>query len=118
MEGVAEKIVTSKVLPSAISTDVLSGSERSVMSENISTITTGLENNREVKSAFSSQDEGAAGFSTSMTCFPSVGANKNNTAVIAEPDYPATGSPPADLMVINTNGFNPLQHAALRGNPG
>lgn len=32
--------------------------------------------------------------------------------------YPVIGSPPADLMVVNTNGFNPLQHAALRGNPG
>lgn len=31
---------------------------------------------------------------------------------------PVMGSPPADLMVVNTNGFNPLQHAALRGNPG
>lgn len=36
---------------------------------------------------------------------------------ITEPVYPAIGSPPADLMVVNTNGFNPLQHAALRGNP-
>lgn len=37
---------------------------------------------------------------------------------IAEVVYPKIGSPSADLMVVNTNGFNPLQHAALRGNPG
>lgn len=28
------------------------------------------------------------------------------------------GSPPADMMVANNNGFNVLHHAALRGNPG
>lgn len=37
---------------------------------------------------------------------------------IAERVYPKIGSPSVDLMVVNTNGFNPLQHAALRGNPG
>lgn len=41
-----------------------------------------------------------------------------STPVLADPGYPPLGSPPADLMVVNTNGFNPLQHAALRGNPG
>lgn len=40
------------------------------------------------------------------------------TANATEPGFPAVGSPSADLMVVNTNGFNPLQHAALRGNPG
>lgn len=43
---------------------------------------------------------------------------ENATTTLAEPGYPPLGSPPADLMVVNTNGFNPLQHAALRGNPG
>lgn len=45
-------------------------------------------------------------------------ATNNYTAAISDPGYPVIGSPAADLMVVNTNGFNPLQHAALRGNPG
>lgn len=45
-------------------------------------------------------------------------SSKVAECAITEPGFPAIGSPPADLMVVNTNGFNPLQHAALRGNPG
>lgn len=45
-------------------------------------------------------------------------ATDNYSSAISDPGYPVIGSPAADLMVVNTNGFNPLQHAALRGNPG
>lgn len=45
-------------------------------------------------------------------------ATNNYTTATSDPGYPVIGSPAADLMVVNTNGFNPLQHAALRGNPG
>lgn len=51
---------------------------------------------------------------TTMKC----ATNNYTTAVTSDPGYPVIGSPAADLMVVNTNGFNPLQHAALRGNPG
>lgn len=46
------------------------------------------------------------------------GSTTTDECTFTELRYPAIGSPPADLMVVNTNGFNPLQHAALRGNPG
>lgn len=53
---------------------------------------------------------------------PGCSSITKNTATadcgIAERVYPKIGSPSVDLMVVNTNGFNPLQHAALRGNPG
>lgn len=77
------------------------------------------------------QDKAVAGCLASMACSSSaevleatgnVTTNAEVTecvaATITEPGYPIVGSPPADLMVVNTNGFNPLQHAALRGNPG
>jgi ankyrin repeat protein len=82
----------------------------------------------------SGQNEDATGCSASVSCssaVPSMAMEMNlsdhckastpaecATNMNAELGYPAIGSPPADLMVVNTNGFNPLQHAALRGNPG
>lgn len=137
MEGGTEIIATSNVSSSAT---ILSGNEctydHAVMisplpeaiadtpavaflqGNNVSAVTTGLAN-REVRTVFSGQDEVAAGCSTSVEYFPSMETSKTDTdASIGELDYPVTGSPSADLMVVNTNGFNPLQHAALRGNPG
>lgn len=77
------------------------------------------------------QDKAVAGCSASMACSSSadileasgsittsVKEKERVATTITEPGYPIVGSPPADLMVVNTNGFNPLQHAALRGNPG
>lgn len=72
-------------------------------------------------------DKDVAGCSTSIACSSSTGMLEASgsvevaecaAATITELGYPIVGSPPADLMVVNTNGFNPLQHAALRGNPG
>jgi len=134
MEGGIEVIATSNVSSSAT---ILSGNECAydpisplpeaiantpavafLQDNNVSAVTTVLAN-REVRTVFSGQDEVAAGCSTSVEYSPSTGTSENHTAaIIAELDYPATGSPSADLMVVNTNGFNPLQHAALRGNPG
>lgn len=75
------------------------------------------------------QEEGVAGCSATAACSSSVeNAESIETSAVdtaesqittaTELGFPAIGSPPADLMVVNTNGFNPLQHAALRGNPG
>lgn len=56
---------------------------------------------------------------TPLEVYESSTKKENSVSIpIDESMYPGTGSPPADLMVVNTNGFNPLQHAALRGNPG
>lgn len=68
-------------------------------------------------------NEAIAGCSTAIagSLFSNTGVNgsvASEECTFTELRYPVIGSPPADLMVVNTNGFNPLQHAALRGNPG
>lgn len=96
-----------------------------VQENNISTAV--VANNNEAAIITDSIGAGVSGCSTALTHSAIMDSElmcKSNNSVkdvnnpITEPVYPAIGSPPADLMVVNTNGFNPLQHAALRGNPG
>lgn len=104
-----------------------------IQDENTASAMVVLDNKRDALIA-SDQDEGATGGSSTAPCSSAVSSMTMEmnvpdtcqastsaecaTNINAEPGYPAIGSPPADLMVVNTNGFNPLQHAALRGNPG
>lgn len=88
-------------------------------------ITTKVGNEKSTSSTMSSQENCVAGCSTVTACSSSEKPSNSTetsgsgvTTADTEPGFPAIGSPPADLMVVNTNGFNPLQHAALRGNPG
>lgn len=83
-----------------------------------------VENEKRTSSIMGGQEDGAVGCaatacSSSEETSKSIGTSGSAvTTADTEPGFPAIGSPPADLMVVNTNGFNPLQHAALRGNPG
>ncbi|XP_060860321.1 E3 ubiquitin-protein ligase mind-bomb isoform X1 [Metopolophium dirhodum] len=93
--------------------------------DNVAYATTEVENKKSTLSIMSGQEDGAVGCSASTACSSSDETSKSiETSVSAittadtDPGFPAIGSPSADLMVVNTNGFNPLQHAALRGNPG
>jgi len=88
-------------------------------------VTTKVENEKSTSSIMSGQESGVAGCSAATACSSSEEPSKSTeisgsgvTTADTELGFPAIGSPPADLMVVNTNGFNPLQHAALRGNPG
>jgi len=88
-------------------------------------ITTKVGYEKSTSSILSGQENFVAGCSTVTACSSSEEPSKSTetsgsgvTTADTEPGFPAIGSPPADLMVVNTNGFNPLQHAALRGNPG
>lgn len=93
--------------------------------DNVANATTEVENEISTLSIRSGQEDGAAGCSAATVCFSSDETSKSmetsvSAITTADTDlgFPAIGSPSADLMVVNTNGFNPLQHAALRGNPG
>lgn len=91
-----------------------------IRDENVASTTVASDVKRGASIA-SVQEEGAAECSSSTSCssaVPSMTPAKSDTNMNDELRYPVIGSPPADLMVVNTNGFNPLQHAALRGNPG
>uniref|UniRef100_A0A2H8U1G9 RING-type E3 ubiquitin transferase n=1 Tax=Melanaphis sacchari TaxID=742174 RepID=A0A2H8U1G9_9HEMI len=91
---------------------------------------TEMQKEKSTPSIISNQEEGAAGCSTATagssletaksieTSESAVAISESQITSATELGFPAIGSPPADLMVVNTNGFNPLQHAALRGNPG
>lgn len=134
MEGGVEDIATGNSFSHAVDAVVLSGNERaynrtSSLSDTITNTSATnflqsnnnivLTNDRDVRTMFSGQSKAITECSTSARHSTSAEANKSDTGtIITELDYPAIGSPPADLMVVNTNGFNPLQHAALRGNPG
>jgi len=92
--------------------------------------TSKIQNKKSTLAIIRGQEENAAGCSAATVCSSTVETSqsiKTNESASAtaecptanvELGFPAIGSPPADLMVVNTNGFNPLQHAALRGNPG
>lgn len=93
--------------------------------DNVANATTEVENEKSTFSIMSGQEDSAAGCSAATTCSSSDETSKSmetsvNAVITADTElgFPVIGSPPADLMVVNTNGFNPLQHAALRGNPG
>jgi len=93
--------------------------------DNVANATTEVENEKSTLSIMSGQEDGAVGCSAAAACSSSDETSKSiETSVSAittadtDPGFPPIGSPSADLMVVNTNGFNPLQHAALRGNPG
>jgi len=145
MEGGGGSIVTCNIPSSAVATNVLSGCERaydrsgpdcralvmndtnSIMAtrDNVAKATTKVENEKSTLSIMSGQDDDVAGCSAATACSSSNETSKSmetsvSAVTTADTDlgFPAIGSPPADLMVVNTNGFNPLQHAALRGNPG
>lgn len=90
---------------------------------------TKVQEGKSTSSIINNQEEGVAGSSGVAACSSSVEtANSIETSAVdtaesqitiaTELGFPAIGSPSADLMVVNTNGFNPLQYAALRGNPG
>jgi len=90
-------------------------------------VVTKVQDEKSASSITNNQEEGVAGCSGVAACSSSVETAQETSAVdtaesqittATELGFPAIGSPPADLMVVNTNGFNPLQHAALRGNPG
>lgn len=148
MEGVGGGVITGNIPSSVMATaaavsgsehtydrvcSITSDSEKAMASTDITTSTLSI-TREDNEASITNEIEDAAACSSSVACSSSAGtsavmasgsgtsttecATTNYTTAISDPVYPIIGSPPADLMVVNTNGFNPLQHAALRGNPG
>lgn len=120
---------TTSLEPSCIKESAISSITSSDITENTTLeIQYASAINKKDRVTTNSKEKGASS-SSSVECSPFIDtpseacesstkkANSVSTP-IDESMYPGIGSPPADLMVVNTNGFNPLQHAALRGNPG
>lgn len=119
--NVLNTVSATNIAASACATPKNDNVENSAMDE--------VQDEKSASSIINNQEEGVAGCSAAAACSSSVETAKSiETSAVdtaesqittaTELGFPAIGSPPADLMVVNTNGFNPLQHAALRGNPG
>ncbi|XP_060848380.1 uncharacterized protein LOC132927810 isoform X2 [Rhopalosiphum padi] len=127
----------SNVSDTVLTTNVAANACATLKDDNVANAAiTEVQNEKSGSSVISNQEEGAAGCSTATACSSAIACSSGETAksietsenavaavenqvtTATELGFPAIGSPSADLMVVNTNGFNPLQHAALRGNPG
>lgn len=119
--NVSNTVSATNTAASACATTKNDNVENSVMTK--------VQDEKSASSIINNQEEGVAGCSAVAACSSSVETAKSiETSAVdtaesqittaTELGFPAIGSPSADLMVANTNGFNPLQHAALRGNPG
>ncbi|KAE9543487.1 hypothetical protein AGLY_002287 [Aphis glycines] len=108
----------------ASATNIAASASTTNKNDNVeNSVVTKVQGEKSASSITNNQEEGVAGCSAVAGCSSSVETSAVDTAenqitTATELGFPAIGSPPADLMVVNTNGFNPLQHAALRGNPG
>ncbi|CAH1731639.1 E3 ubiquitin-protein ligase mind-bomb-like isoform X1 [Aphis gossypii] len=108
----------------ASATNIAASASTTNKNDNVeNSVVTKVQGEKSASSITNNQEEGVAGCSAVAGCSSSVETSAVDTAenqitTATELGFPAIGSPSADLMVVNTNGFNPLQHAALRGNPG